>query len=177
MIRFSQIPLPRKLVLITTVATVTSLVLACVAFVAYDLLTFRQSVIERATTLAQVIGDNSTAALSFGDLQAAEETLAALKAEPSIVAAEIFTRDDKPFAQYARQQSSARRPWPTVSAVGYTFDGGDLVLVHSITFNRHRIGAIYLRSSFREPIVARLKRYGGIVFCVMVASSLAGLVI
>src|ERR1051326_1333866 len=92
MIRFSQIPLPRKLVLITTVATVASLVLACVAFVAYDLLAFRQSVIERATTLAQVIGDNSTAALSFGDPQAAEETLAAIKAEPSIVAAEILDR-------------------------------------------------------------------------------------
>ena len=54
--------------------------------------------------LADVIGSNSTAALSFHDVAAAEEALAALKANHNVVGARIiFDVGGKPFASFQRR--------------------------------------------------------------------------
>ncbi len=53
--------------------------------------------------LTDVLATNSTAAITFHDADAARDVLQALRAEPSITAACIYTKDDKPFARYVRQ--------------------------------------------------------------------------
>ena len=79
---FRDIPIKRKLTTIIMLTTGIVLLLASAGFVTSDSLSFCRGMVERLSTLAEVIGTNSAAALTFKDKQAAEETLSALSAEP-----------------------------------------------------------------------------------------------
>ena len=83
-----------------------ALVLACAAFIGYDLVTFRQTIVRNLSTQAQITGSNSASALLFNDPQASETTLSALKAAPNILSAVIYMPDGQPLATYSRD-----RPW------------------------------------------------------------------
>jgi hypothetical protein len=59
------------------------------------------------STLAEVVGVNCGATVTFNDARAAEEDLAALRAVQSIVWARVFTRDGTLFAEYVRQNTES----------------------------------------------------------------------
>ena len=64
----------------------------------------------RLSTLADVVGQNSTAALNFEDPPAAVEVLEALRAEPPVVSACLYDVSGKLFAQYQRQRGHGDCP-------------------------------------------------------------------
>jgi hypothetical protein len=100
----------QKLIRVMMVTSVSSIVLTCLAFVAFDVRAFRAQAEHELISVAQVIGANTTAALSFDDARAASETLAALRAEPRIVAARLFDAEGKPFADYRDERVAATLP-------------------------------------------------------------------
>ena len=73
-----------KLTWIILGTSTAALLLACAAFVGYELITFRDGMVQEASTLADVIGENSKAALTFQDPEAAQGTLAALGNEEQV---------------------------------------------------------------------------------------------
>src|SRR5260370_18784123 len=78
------------------------LLLSCAAFVAYDLMSFREAMVHNLSIQAQIAGSNSVSALLFDDPQAAENTLSALKAAPNAVSAGISTPPAQSVATYSR---------------------------------------------------------------------------
>ena len=160
----------RKLTLIIMLTSAAALFLAGVAFLAYELITFRSAMVQNVSTLAAVIGNNSTAALIFSEPKTAEEALAALTAEPHIVAAQIYKKDSTTaFASYIR-------PGPNPPAAGLgllhddqIFQGDYLFLRRPIVLNQERIGDIFLQSDLLA-MSARFKRYAVIVVLVLVVS-------
>ena len=65
---------------LTTTALITSgvtLLAACTVFATYDYINSRSRLIRDVTMLADIVGTNSTAALTFNDASAAAETLRA----------------------------------------------------------------------------------------------------
>ena len=150
-----------------------ALLLACTAFIAYDLITFRDSLIYSLSIQAQIIGSNSTSALVFDDPRAAERTLTALKASPDIVSAGILTADGKVFARYSATQNGTQEMLPAIDPEQeqtYQFDRGDVVVVRSIRFNDKTAGHVYIRSDLRG-MYALVKRYITIA-CVVLLTSL-----
>ena len=97
-----DLPIRQKLLAITMVTLLASLIPAGIGIVLVDSILFRAQMLRDATALANVIGDTSTAALAFDDPRVATETLAALKERPHTVAACIYTPDGQAFARYAR---------------------------------------------------------------------------
>src|SRR5689334_3743263 len=93
-------PIRRKLMRIMLLTSGLVLLLTCAAFLAYDVVTFRQSAVRQLSTLAQIIAANSTAALAFQNQDDAHEVLAALKAERHVVAATLYDSHGRPFAVY-----------------------------------------------------------------------------
>ena len=66
MVRFlHDLPMRRKLMLVTTLISGVALVVACALFATYDYITFRQQMVKELVTSADLIGANSTAAISF----------------------------------------------------------------------------------------------------------------
>src|SRR2546425_11702584 len=94
---FRDLSIRRKLTLIIMLTSSVALLLACVAFVSYDLYTFRQAKVHDLATLAEIIGSNSTAALTVGDSNSAQQILAALSANQHIAAACVYIGDGRRF--------------------------------------------------------------------------------
>jgi signal transduction histidine kinase len=166
-------PIRRKLRLIIMLTSTVALLLACAAFVAYDWVTFHRDMAGHHTTLAEAIGANCAAAVIFDDAKAAEKTLAALHAQPHVVAACILTPDRKVFATYTRAAGTQWLP-PKPMTDGEFFEGDNLTLYRPIIHDGERIGTVYVQSDLQE-IRERFKRYALIVVAVLLLSSLVAL--
>ncbi len=80
----------RKLTAIILSITAITLLLACGVMISYDMIMNRRAMVTDASTLADMVADNSTAALTFHDVQAAQEVLRSLRTQPHITAAGLF---------------------------------------------------------------------------------------
>src|SRR5687767_8918350 len=99
--RFLQnLALKRKLTLVSMVTSGVALLLACGVIAGYELVKARRAMLDEVRTLAQIIGDNSAAALTFDDPESAAQTLRSLAADEHVVAALIYNADGRPFARY-----------------------------------------------------------------------------
>ena len=105
------------------------LLLVSGGFVTYELVTFRHTMINDLSALAEIVGDRSTAALLFDNKEDAEQTLHALKAKKHITAAALYDVNGNLFATYASTKDPGnlfpRQPAANDSA---TFVGNRLVI-------------------------------------------------
>src|SRR5689334_17557302 len=98
--RLADFSIRGKLLSMSVLSSGMALLLACVAFLAYELVTFRHSMVQTLGTQAEMLGYNITAPLLFNDADAAGSILEALRANDHILAAGIFDRDGRLFARY-----------------------------------------------------------------------------
>lgn len=169
----------KKLIRISMLVSTFVLLLASMAFITYEVLTFRDTMVRELTIYADIIGINSASALVFNDPVSAEGTLKPLRAKPNIVSAGIYERNGQLFAEYSNDSrihaQRAPRNFP-VRTDGYRFEGASLVLFKQIISEGERIGMVYIKSDLSEMGV-RLSRYAGIVVGVLVLSLLAAFLI
>jgi uncharacterized membrane protein affecting hemolysin expression len=97
---FHSASIATKLRWIVSSAISLALFLASVAFLCYDYYTFRTDTTNDVQTLAEVIGSNSTGALTFQDTGSAKEVLKALSFERHVSEACIYNRKGELFAKY-----------------------------------------------------------------------------
>ncbi len=170
-----DLPIKQKLLVIVLVTTAAALLLAGIAIVVSDAVLFRIRMEHDLTALASIVGDNSTAALTFDDPRVASETLAALRARPYMIAACLFKPDGALFARYARPE---RRPGMPGARPGeeihYTRRG--LVVSHPILLDRRRIGTLVLLYGMGE-FTERIRIYGGIVLLILLGSTLVSFIL
>lgn len=171
---FQRISLQRKQTLIIMLTSGAALLLACLTFAAYDVMTFRGNMVNNLSTLALIVGDNSIAALDFDDPKSAEETLQALRAEPSVNAGGIYKNNGQIFAAYFRTPDEKKSLPVSLGRDGEYFSGNTLHLFRQIHHNRELLGTVYVQSDL-DALYPRLQRYGIIVLCVFAMSSLVAL--
>jgi len=147
----------RKLMLLILLSCGTALCLAGAAFVGYDFWMFRRTMIREITVLADVLGNNSTAALSFNARDTAEEMLSALRTQPHIVTACLYDKNGRVFAAYARSHAAAHIP-AQVDNRGCRFDSNQLTVFRPIWLGNKQVGTIYLESDLTE-LTQRLQLY------------------
>jgi PAS domain S-box-containing protein len=162
----------RKQTLIVMLTSGVALLLACAAFAAYEVMTFRAAMVDNLSTLAEIIGNNSSAALDFSDPKTAKETLSALQAEPNIERACIYTNKGEIFAVYARPGDSLTFIPPAPQTDRIYFTKGSLELFRPITRNGEMLGTVYVVSDL-NALYSRLGRYLLIAVGVFFASGLA----
>ncbi len=167
---FRAAPIKRKLILIIMLTSSVAILLGGAAYLTYDLLTFRTLMARQLAVLAEIIGANSTAALSFNDPASAQETLAALAADENIVSAALYTKDGRIFAKYLRSDVTGEFSTPEPEKDGHRFEDGHLVLFQPIVLQGDRIGTIYILSDM-QVFYSRLKQYTSIGAIVMLAVS------
>ncbi|HKR32508.1 MAG TPA: response regulator [Terriglobales bacterium] len=179
MLKIRDHSVSRKLTLMNMLVSGTALLLACVTFITYDMVTFRETMVRNLSTQAQIVGSNTVSALLFNDSQSAENTLSALKAAHNILSAAIYTPDGRLFASYLRDPGSQIPLLPS-NTPGQTefhwFKNNEIVLVRSIVFQGKPTGIVYIRSDLEE-LNARLERYAGIAAIVLSACLMAALLV
>ncbi len=154
-----------------------ALLLASVAFFAYDLFTFRSNLITNTSIQAKMIGANTVSPLIFNDAKSAETTLSALRASQHVIQAAIYSPNKEFFAGYWRDgvRTTIRLPAFKVSEnEKYFFENGQFALLQVIIFADKPVGVVYIRSDM-DAIYARLKSYSMILLTILVMSLSAAL--
>ena len=169
---FRNMSIQWKLLWVNMLASGTTLLLIGTAFVLYDRRTFQEVMVRQLAAQADIIGFNSASPLLFDDPDAATETLAALRAEPRIIAAGIYRVGGQRFATYERQVPAGTTMLPVQLGAprdGHRFEQEHLVLFRPIVGSGQMLGTVYILSELHE-IQQRLTRYLGIASLVGLAS-------
>jgi signal transduction histidine kinase/DNA-binding response OmpR family regulator len=169
----------KKLTWMNMLVSGVALLLACAAFLAYDLYTFRIGIADNLSTEARIIGSNSVSALTFNDPGAARNTLSALNASPHILYAAIYTPNGQPFASYWRDDNKEALPLlapPGGETQAHWLVDGQMALVQSISFQGKPTGFVYIRSDL-QAMDDRLKTYAVIAAVVLSISLVVALLI
>ena len=173
---FRNASIKRKQTLIVMLTSGVALLLACVAFASYEVMTFRTAMVQNLSTLTEIIGNNSAAALDFADPKAAKETLSALRAEPNIEAGCIYTEKGEVFAVYVRSKEEAAFVPPKLQSEGHYFNNDSLRLFYPIVHNGETLGTVYVVSDL-DALYSRLNLYALIAVGVFFASGLVAFLI
>ena len=160
--KFQELSIKRKLILMTMLTSSIALLLSSASFLIYDLISFRNLLTHDLATQAQIIGYNSAAAMAFKDEPAATATLSALTAKGDIVSAALYSPNGQMFAQYFRDKKTLPNVAPSCSAAKpYRFEGQYLEVCHDVALNGDRVGTLILQSDMRQWSM-RARRYATI---------------
>lgn len=162
-------PIRRRLISMILLTSGAVLLVSTAASFTYEFLSYRQSVLRNLTTLGAIIANNSTAALAFENAEDAQTILAALKAEPHIVAAALYDRRGKLFAAYPAGSTVTMPAQPAAS--GFRFEQAHLLGFQPVVENERRMGTLYLKSDM-GVVYDQLRLHGAIAALVIAVSCL-----
>jgi signal transduction histidine kinase len=176
---FRNYSISKKLTWMNMLVSGAALLLACGAFITYDVISIRDGMVYNLSMQAQIVALNSNSALLFNDPQSAENTLSGLKAWPNIFSAGIYSRDGRPFAMYRRgrdSQLASLPPIPSGEVETHRFERSKVVLVRRILFQGKQTGIVYIQSDL-EGLKVRVAQYLGVAAAVLATSLFAVLLI
>jgi hypothetical protein len=172
MTRFQDLPIERKLLHMSLWSAGAALILACAAFVAFDLFTFRHVLAQRLTAYADIIGSNSASAVVFNDAKVAERNLQGLEARTGVEAAAIYTAQGNIFAAWSRGKNYVSFPRPVEPGVEEIVYGFSVLEVYQpVLLEGSPVGTVYIRARMTE-VYERLQRYLWIASGVLLLSVL-----
>ncbi|MGD0258302.1 MAG: ATP-binding protein [Verrucomicrobiota bacterium] len=164
-----DLPLQQKMLVMTLLICGAVLCVAIVALFTFQVLNFRSNFQRDTATLAAVIANNSTAAMSFKDEEAATEVVRSLQAKPTVLAACLALPDGSLFAHFGKPEDAktlSQFPPPR----GYRFTGGHLLVTQPVTWKGEQVGTLYLRSDYQRTFLALLRFYGLVVVGIVIVS-------
>jgi len=168
-------PIRKKLVAIILVTSGLVLAGSAVVFVVNEAVSFRSDARQALESTANVIGNNSVAAVLFMDAKVADESLSGFRKNESILAAYLLTNDDRMLAAYVSPKAApGELPLPVGVADGRrkvntgeletllreagTWNFKTIDAISPIMSDGQRVGTVVLRASFHE-LGERMKRY------------------
>ena len=166
---FRDLPIQRKMLVMTLVIVGTILLVAIAALFTFQIQNFRSNFQGDTETLAVIIANNSTAALDFKDAAAGAEVIGSLKAVPTVESATLVTPDGKLFAQFGKAEAAgawALFPPPRESR----FAGGYLLRTQPVILDKKQVGTLYLRANFQRTFLKLLEFYGFVILDIAILS-------
>lgn len=169
--RLRDTPIQRKLITILMITTTGALALSGAGVMLADSYLFYRQLQRDLSTLAEIVADNTTAALAFDDPAAATETLGALRARSHVITACIFDAKSGLFARYSRPGATVACSLDNPAS---TSSDRNLTLRRSIHLGQRHIGTLLMVYDLGE-LPERMWLYGFTVLGVLVLSTGAAL--
>jgi len=170
--KFADISIAHKLVSIILATTIVALLLAAMIQATTEGMAYRENIGQNLSTIADVIGTNSAAAIVFEDRQLADRVLKSLTAEPNIMSGHIFDIEGNLITNYTSENSDPAQgkrmtpagnqqlsSWMSAREPVRSFNGlSSIDIFQPIWFDREKIGYIHLSSTL-DPLVQTLVRF------------------
>jgi signal transduction histidine kinase/DNA-binding response OmpR family regulator len=173
--KLRDLPIRRKLMLMNTIVSGVALIVACSGFAAYDYITFRHHMVTEWMASADLIGSSCTAALSFGDHDAARESLSCIRDKPGFVDACIADAQGNCFATYSRAGAGTSYSMLERPANSFEFLPDALIVSRTIQLDGKSIGTIRICSDLSQ-LTHRLRGYAFALVFVFAAGLCVSLV-
>jgi PAS domain S-box-containing protein len=170
-----DLPIKRKLTVITMVTSCVALLLACGAFAVYEQNAFRKTMARDLGIIADMFDDNVASGLAFNDRAAVEQTLSSLRAHPHILAACVYDNHGKIAGSYKRADLKHPFQFPPSGKSGQQYTNDRLDSFQDIFLAGEFLGRVYLASDLTE-LGERVRRYTLIVGGLLLACSLVAFV-
>jgi len=162
--RVNDIPVRQKLIAIIQITSIAVLTLTLIMFSVTEFVSYYKTMFADLRTLAKIIGKNSTAALTFDDARAAQDTLQSLAVEPDIMRADIYDAAGRPFAFFISPACSAEncRQAKNSSSGEFESNGFEFALPFNallsgiievsvpIEFDKNVIGTVHLNKNVNQ---------------------------
>ncbi|WKJ88885.1 response regulator [Methylomonas montana] len=165
-----------KLVLIMLATTLAALILAGIGFIAQQHVRVKDDISRDLSSLARIVANRSTAALSFNDAGVAAATLAALSVKESIVAACIYDDGDTLFASYQHGEACPLVRPAQLKPGQPAFDDRHASVTEDIVMGGRVLGGVLIRASLAE-LKALWKHSLAWVAVIMLVSGLVALLL
>lgn len=166
-----NLAIQRKLLLITLTICAAVLCVAVAALFIFQILNFRENFKLDTSTLASIVADNSAAALAFDDRKAAADTLASLKAKPSVECACLVNTKNQIIAHFGKDHGEEKLgDFPEPGQ--FKFIGGALLFTQQIYVDSKQVGALFLRMDYGNLFAQLIWFYSFLVVLVLIVSAL-----
>ncbi len=174
---FRDLGIQNKMHLMTLVICSAVLLVATAALFSFQVWNFRANFQRNTETMAQVIANNSEAAVEFKDERGANGVVSALESDPAVISASIILSDGPMLAHYGPAEDAlSRLQFSTNQAA--SFVGGQLLVVEPISAKGEgRVATLYLRSDYQSTLLNLLKFYGLLTGMVLVISFCLGVLL
>jgi Periplasmic sensor domain len=160
MMTLSNIPIARKLRIISLLSATVALGLAALLHIGMEIRSFRQGRAEQLGTLTSAIGMNATIAIRNADKAMAKDLLAPLESDPDVRFASVRDAGSTQLASFTREGFSEFDARATIAQLAEERTGSDSPLLPVAVWN----GTALL---LRTPVIVA----GGLVGQIYVQSS------
>jgi signal transduction histidine kinase/DNA-binding response OmpR family regulator len=149
---YRRLSLAKKLTGIGVITSTVSLVVAAAILMAFDLSNARHRLVRDTGMLADVVGTNVPAAITFADTKGATEIVRAVAVNDDIISAAIWDREGTLLARFDRDPRSQGAAFPREALqVGEgeqwsEFTNGSLRIARPVVLNHELIGTVTIES-------------------------------
>jgi diguanylate cyclase (GGDEF)-like protein len=142
--------LARNITTVVLLASSIALVTMTAAFLTFDSISSHSQLQNRLATLADVVGQNANAAISFNDPIAANEILQALQAEPPVVSGCLYDLSGSLFAQYQRARQLGPQGCPKTLTQMPIVNGEYVRVIRPLLRHSETVGTLSLQSDLHD---------------------------
>jgi PAS domain S-box-containing protein len=165
-----DIPIQRKLTMVLMLTCGAVLLVTCLAFVIYEVITIRRGMVQSFTVRAQMVADNASAALLFADENDAVEVLGSFKNDPRMMSACIYDNDQQIFARYPTNAPPESFPTTPLSS-GHYYGRDHLGVFFPITHENRVLGTVFLKANL-TALTDRYRAFTLLALVILVGSLL-----
>jgi PAS domain S-box-containing protein len=164
-----------KLVAIVMATTCASLCVMGLALGAFELVSHRRAMMAELAAVGDIIGANSTAALTFNDQDVAKEILRALEPQHDIRLACLYDARGRLFSSFSRPAERMGCPSSPTSD-GAAFEGGVFVQSEPVMLQAERIGTLRLVAS-QHTLWRHMRLFALVLALTVIVSALGALLL
>ena len=170
---FRDLPIRRKLLLLTLGPTTIALVLASIGFLTWDIAERRREIREDVEAEGKVLPESMAPAISFQRPDEVNDTLALLKTLPRVQRACVYDAKGALFGTFVRDGASPCPPQPPKTA---RFGWSVYDSLSDITYQNDKAGTLYLSRDMAD-VHRRLTVGSGIIIGLLVLAVLTALAV
>ncbi|MGZ4967905.1 MAG: EAL domain-containing protein [Methylobacter sp.] len=162
-----------KLLLILLFSCVSSLLFAGVLLIVLEISEFQKNTKDDLSTLAQIVGNRSTAALMFEDRDLAHENLSVFDNLPDVHLACLYDAKDAVFAQLLKQNDKAQGCPVSIKSELSRFERDHLHIIQPIFIDDAELGTVYIYADLTMAYWRRIQFSGFILLMLAGVSMLS----
>jgi len=152
--RFLNLPVSRKVLVITFFSSLLTLALLCSLTFIRESRSFTERKTKGLETIARILQSNTVASLRFGDKETAKEYLDSMSEDPDIRFAALYDEQDALFVFYSRDEGT-RPPSTAPQFIGSKSDSRAIRHARHVKLAEKSIGQVFIEldtTSLKEEI-------------------------
>ncbi|MCX7099100.1 MAG: EAL domain-containing protein [Methylococcales bacterium] len=169
--RIGNLSIKNKLLLTLIFPGVVSLLFAGLFLIVLEIAEFQKNTRDDLSTLAAIIGNRSTAALMFHDLELANENLGVLNTLPEVQAACLYDAQGVVFAKLLKNNPEVFACPLSVKDEHTRFETVHLLIVQPIVDDKDMLGTVYIHADYTQAYWRKIQ-FTGLLFLVLMGVSI-----